>query len=541
MATPVVERMDHLGIVAGVCDEIGLVEYFDAQDTHWHARVSLGQAVKAMVLNGLGFSNRRLYLFPQFFANKPLEELLGPGITPEDLNDDCLDRALDWLFEHDVTTVFAGIAAQARARWGVRAQQLHVDTTSFAVEGDYAPEEGDIDAHVIAVTYGYSRDRRADRKQWMCALATTVDGDIPVFLRPLDGNSSDKQTLLQAMLTLQEQLREAPDGPQIFVADSGVYSAENMDRLQAAGVRWVFRVPETSLPAQACVAREDVPWQQEPGTDWEWWSTTVSVADRTERWLIVRSAQGIARAQTTLHRKTAQDQERWEKTLWHLGNQRFACAADAQTALTQALRPCPAWLQVTAQIVAHPQYAGAGRPKADAVPVGHQYAIAATVALDPQAVERETLRRAAFIVATNVLDEHELADADAIHPDKQQHSVERGFAFLKDPLFLTFSVFAKKPERIIAVAVIMVLCLLVYRLAEQRVRAQLAATGQSVPDQLKKPTQRPTMRWLFQYFEGLDLLKFPDTLPLPLRVEEVHRLVLSLLGDRFLKIYFSTK
>jgi transposase len=97
MGTPVVERMDHLGIVAGVCDEIGLVDYFDRQDTHWHARVSLGQAVKAMVLNGLGFSNRRLYLFPQFFANKPVEELLGPGITAEDVNDDCLDRALDWL------------------------------------------------------------------------------------------------------------------------------------------------------------------------------------------------------------------------------------------------------------------------------------------------------------------------------------------------------------------------------------------------------------------------------------------------------------
>src|SRR5271165_1041624 len=161
MSSLKVERMDHLGIVAGVCDEIGLVDYFDALDTHWHARVSLGQAVKAMVLNGLGFSNRRLYLFPQFFANKPLEELLGPGITPEDLNDDCLDRALDWLFEHDVTTLFAGIAAQARARWGVRAQQVHVDTSSFAVEGEYAIEEGDLDANVIAVTYGYSRDRRA--------------------------------------------------------------------------------------------------------------------------------------------------------------------------------------------------------------------------------------------------------------------------------------------------------------------------------------------------------------------------------------------
>ena len=57
-----VERLDHLGIVAGVCQEMGLVEYFDRLDEQVHARVSVGQAVLAMVLNGLGLSNRRLVL-----------------------------------------------------------------------------------------------------------------------------------------------------------------------------------------------------------------------------------------------------------------------------------------------------------------------------------------------------------------------------------------------------------------------------------------------------------------------------------------------
>ncbi len=97
------ERLDHLGIVAGVCQEMGLVEYFDRLDEQVHARVSLGQAVQAMVLNGLGLSNRRLYLVPQFFEHKPIERLIGPGIRAEDLNDDCLGRALDWLTAHDLT------------------------------------------------------------------------------------------------------------------------------------------------------------------------------------------------------------------------------------------------------------------------------------------------------------------------------------------------------------------------------------------------------------------------------------------------------
>src|SRR5215472_7508776 len=71
--TYVPERLDHLGIVAGVCQEIGLAAYLDALDTSYHARVSVGTATVAMILNGLGFSNRRLYLVPQFFADKPVE------------------------------------------------------------------------------------------------------------------------------------------------------------------------------------------------------------------------------------------------------------------------------------------------------------------------------------------------------------------------------------------------------------------------------------------------------------------------------------
>ena|SRR5260221_8781388 len=91
------ERLDHLGIVAGVCREIGVAAYLDGLDVRQHERVSVGTATVAMILNGLGFSNRRLYLVPQFFTNKPVEHLLGPGITAEDLNDDCLGRTLDWL------------------------------------------------------------------------------------------------------------------------------------------------------------------------------------------------------------------------------------------------------------------------------------------------------------------------------------------------------------------------------------------------------------------------------------------------------------
>jgi transposase len=117
-----------------------------------------------MILNGFGLSNRQLYLVPQYFENKPVEHLLGEGITADMLNDDYLGRTLDWLYEHDVTTLFAGLALQARRHFGIQGQQLHIDTTSFSVSGDYSPKEED-DPVPLAITYGYSRDHRQDLKQ----------------------------------------------------------------------------------------------------------------------------------------------------------------------------------------------------------------------------------------------------------------------------------------------------------------------------------------------------------------------------------------
>ena len=188
-----------------------------------------------MILNGPGFSNRQLYLVPQYFANKPVEHLLGAGITADMLNDDCLGRTLDWLYAHDPTKLFAGIALQAREIFGVSARHMHVDTTSFAVSGTYQGEdEQEGEASVIAITYGYSRDHREDLKQWMLALATTQEGDVPLFLRALDGNSSDKVSLASAAEALHEQLRAPEQEASFFVADSGVYSEANIRRFNEA-------------------------------------------------------------------------------------------------------------------------------------------------------------------------------------------------------------------------------------------------------------------------------------------------------------------
>jgi transposase len=254
---------------------------------------------------------------------------------------------------------------------------------------------------------------------------------------------------------------------------------------------------------------------------------------------VVRTAQGEDRA--TLQRQVDTTHGQWEKQLWHLRNQRFACEPDAQAALAHQLKRRPEWLTVHARLVPHPKQNRPGRPRQRTPPDRTEWQIQARVSVDEAALRRAVQRKAAFLVATNVLEPEQLADKELIRTYQEQHSVERGFSFLKDPLFLASSVFVKKPERIVALSPVMVLCLLVYRLAEHRLREQLAATGQTVPNQVSKPTHRPTMRWIFQCFVGISLVTFPQprasSQQAVTALEPLHEQVLALLGPSYEKPY----
>ncbi len=537
------ERLDHLGIVAGVCREAGIAEWLDKQAGENRRSVSIGTAAVAMILNGLGFSNRQLYLVPQYFENKPVEHLLGEGITADMLNDDCLGRTLDWLYEHDVTTLFAGLAYQARRRFGILAQNVHVDTTSFSVNGEYVPEE-EGDPVALAITYGYSRDHRQDLKQWMLALATTHDGDVPIFLRPLDGNSSDKQDLSAAVREVMTQLREQLPEEQeqrIVVFDSGGYSEANMKSYNEAKIWWVSRVPETSVAAKNALEEGDKKWETLSDGSGEYRTCLMDLPQGKERWVVVRRYAQMKASQEQVEKQVKKTNQQWEKRLWHLSKQAFDCQADAQKTWEQALKGKPSWLLATFTFKEEKQYQQAGRPKKEAPPDKTVWYLIPTLEIDQLEVVALARKKAAFIVATNILDEQRLSHEQVLSTYKEQGGVERGFRFLKDPLFLASSVFVKKPERVIALSFIMVLCLLVYRLAEHLLRCQLAATDQTLPNQINKPTNRPTMRWIFQCFEGVDLLhiRFGSRLQTQvLGLQALHRQVLRLLGPTYSQFYF---
>jgi transposase len=99
------QGLDHLGLVAGMFDELGIGAVLDHATQHNPEMrdLTVGEAVKALVLNGLGFLKQALSLVPRFFHHQPTDRLIAPRVAPDQLNDDALGRALDTLYADGVT------------------------------------------------------------------------------------------------------------------------------------------------------------------------------------------------------------------------------------------------------------------------------------------------------------------------------------------------------------------------------------------------------------------------------------------------------
>ena len=209
--------------------------------------------------------------------------------------------------------------------------------------------------------------------------------------------------------------------------------------------------------------------------------------------------------------------------------------------MERELKGKPTWFEVHSEFVAHPQYAGKGRPRKDASPLTHQWQIVVTVTVNQEQVDQEAARKACWIVGTNVLDPTVRSRRTVGHDLQRARRSGAWVSLFERSAFSRFlRRMSKKPQRVMAVSFIMVLCLLIYRLAEFRLRSRLVETQQTIPDQVHKPTARPTMRWVFQSFEGIELLHVhtaATSLILVLRLQPVHQLILHLLGPLYEKIY----
>jgi transposase len=529
--------LDHLGLVAGMFEELGIGEVIDqaTQQNPEMRIVTAGQAVKAMVLNGLGFVNQQLYLVPHFFQNKPTYRLIAPAIAPAHLNDDALGRALDTLYAYGVTPLYSLIATTAAQRLGLAPTTVHLDTTSFHVDGRYNSQE-EPEEQVVQLTRGYSRDHRPDLNQVMLELIVDQQAGIPLLMKPLNGNSSDPHAFGQVVKDHIAHL-QTTYGTTYLVADSALYSAANLEKLAETQLKWITRVPATLTEAQAVLTQAEPQTMTPLQEGYHYQSVSSTYGGVAQRWLLIYSEQRYAQAQPAVDKQWLKQSTREMTAFTKLQRVAFACEADAQQALTRFEQGLQATSVQQVRFCPIARYHRRGRPGKATRPAQVVYQIDGALASSLATREARITPQSCFLLATNELDAARLAPQDVLAAYKDQGQAERGFRFLKDPQFLAASLYLKKPERIMALLMVMTVCLLVYAALEYRMRRALQTHGATFPNQKGKPVQNPTARWVFHYFVGIHVLLIPGEWPVVLNLTEVHQQLLQLLGKRYQWFY----
>ncbi len=510
-----ISQAEHLPLVAAFLQRMGLAAVINAAVPSEMA-VDLGSVVKLMILDTLS-GRSPLYRLERFAASVDTELLLGREVSPGAFNDTTLGRALDAIYEYGAGQLFSQVALAAAAAFPAELdlRHLHFDTTSVSVWGEYAAREQD-DAEGLSVTFGYSKDRRPDLKQFLIQMLC-AGRNIPILGGCADGNASDK-TVNNAVLTRLSACMAKHglgEGAFVYVADAAMVTPGN---LAAVGENlFITRLPFTYGEAERVVAEavEEGPWTagppQAPSTGtrmaaaYRLCEAAVTIEGRLYRAIVVHSDAGDKRRQRKLERLLGTSLAQAAEILKAAAKVEYFCREDAEAAAAKLAAEASPLHACECAVTEQLTYARGRPPKNGARNVAKtRYVLEGSVVERAEEVER--LRQAAgcFVLLTNVPTEGAMAHApcEVLAAYKEQHGIERNFGFLKDPLFVN-DLFLKRPERIEVLGFILLASLLTWNLMEHVMREHLRRTASTISGWDRKPTSTPTSFMMSTKFKGV--------------------------------------
>lgn len=540
-------HLGHLGLVADKIDDLKIIDLIDNRlpiSKTYGAKISHGERVAAMIMNGLGFIDSRLYLFPEFLSDKPLDRLFNRNVQAKWFNDDASGRCLDAIAVYGTTKLFTEISLTIGQSRGLLGRSLNIDTTTLSLFGDFEQSTSSgadkLDDTVPRPKQGYAKSGRHDLKQMVLLLATTGAANFPLWMESHSGNASDQKTMPAAAVKIKQfcdKLANAPDF--IYVGDSAIYA----NILQhSADMFWITRAPENIKEVRTLVStpEQDLIWT-DLNNGYSYYATTSTYKDVTQRWVMFFSEAAYLRENKTLDKKIKKEDESQNKAWWHLSNQIFSCQDDAYDQ-AKAQEKLLKFHAVIFSVVEEKKYASKGRPKADALPETIGYKIEFTLSLNEEKIAEIRARKGRFVLATNQLDEVILSNESVLKEYKGQAGTERGFKFIKDDTFQVDSVFLKTPERIDALMMVMTLCLMVYGVSEYELQRSLQEKNETILNPSKKPTSTPSLRWVYFLFRVVNELSFTNgnhVQKLVVNLNAILRKIIRHFGKRASEIYLN--
>jgi len=506
----------YLPIVKAYADKIGLVEVVN-RFVPSEMDVKPGHMMLAMVLDTLT-GRSPLYHLETFYKSEDIELLVGKGYSAKSFNDDSVGRHLDKFYEVGTMKLFSEIAVRAASIFALEKRYVHFDTTSLSVYGDYKPGLED----PFLITFGHSKDHRPDLKQLVFSMLC-VDRGVPIMGKTEDGNASDKMVnnVILSELSCTMAKHGVGAGAYIYVADSALVTEINLRAMEK--MLFVSRLPasynECGRVITEAVSKnmwqevgriaKTQPTKNRPGASYKVYETKVILHGMTYRAVVVHSSAHDKRRQKGIDRELKEARKEVESSIRKETSIEYFCMPDAEAAAKRLSAINSPYYAIAIRIVEQPIYAP-GRPKKGTPRKvkGTRYRLEGSVSEKADVVTKQREEAACFVLLSNVPEEGEAAHSGAqiLKVYKEQHGIEQNFGFLKDPVIVN-SLFLKKPHRIEALGLVLLLALLIWRLMEASMRKYVEETETKLTGLNNRPTDRPTSHMITRTFTSIMIIK----------------------------------
>ncbi len=548
------ESIDHYGLVIGMIQELGIMDVIDQElPTKSESKiVTHAMAVAAMILNGLGYANKQLYLTPRFFEKKALKQLFeSDTIEAKHFNKESLGRTLDRLFDYGVSELYEKIAKKALEVLDLTPTTIHLDSTSFHLDGKYANQEAkkqkseentenknnneEEERVPIIITQGYSRDHHPELNQVVLNMIAEHQAGIPIWMAPSDGNQSDTQTFTTIVKHIAS-MKNAVCTQTKVISDAALFTAKTIREFKQNGMLFISRVPVKLKQAKEILKNYNEKEFVTLDENYRAITYTVEYEGMQQHWVLYKSSHAKSREDKTIEKEYHKKQKQENKLLGKLQRTAYFCEVDATQALQETVQKLDTLSITSKKLLTKPKYKTKGRPKPDAIPYTYEYYWKIETQSNKEYLQEKQNRKSGlFILATNDMT---LSPMELLDEYKSQQRVERGFRFLKSPQFLSDAMFLKSPKRIESMLMIMTLSLLVYSALEYKIRKELKEQNKTFPNQLGKPVQNPTTRWVFENFLEIQIV-FIEELKKQVVANLLERnvFILDLLGLSYWQYY----
>jgi transposase len=350
-------------------------------------------------------------------------------------------------------------------------------------------------------------------------IAAAIGGP-PRCYENLAASSSNSQRITDAVLVTEDNLTALRDT--FFITRLPATYSECGRLIEEAVARNQWE--EVGVLAQT------PPTKHRPGTFSKVAEGGVTLYGKPYRAVVVHSSSQDQRRQQHLEREIQASSATLETIAREAARQEYFCHADAAAAKLRALPSAYHWVEVEVQ--ERPKY-GPGRPSSTQPRVvkARRYGVQVTLHARAEVIARKRQEAGCFVLLTNVPTVGEMAHSAraVLQAYKEQHGIEQNYGFLKDPLIVN-SLFLKKPERIEALGLVLLLALLVWRLVERTLRVHVETTGKPLTGWDKKTTQKPTAFMMMTKFSAVIVLKVGSQRQLAQPLSPIQQQYLLALG-----------